>query len=136
LKAPVLGLNLALLLAACQPAPPPAAGEAPRTDTMAPSDMADLGGSAVPDAWIGAWTGPEGTSLKLSKANAGYRLVITNLDGPRDFHGLGVDGSIQFERDGVTESLRASDGKATGMKWLAEKRDCLTVKPGEGYCRD
>ncbi len=30
--------------------------------------------------------------------------------------------------------LRAGDGEATGLKWLADK-DCLIVATGEGYCR-
>ena len=29
-----------------------------------------------------------------------------------------------------------TDGDATGLKYLAGKKDCLTVEPGEGYCRD
>jgi len=43
---------------------------------------------------------------------------------------------VEFERDGIKESLRPTDGNTTGMKWLAGKADCLTVKTGEGYCRD
>jgi hypothetical protein len=31
--------------------------------------------------------------------------------------------------------LRATDGAGTGMKWLADKTDCLVVAPGEGFCR-
>ena len=150
----------ALLLGACQPAPmpPPASGSAPPEDSMAPADVAasapmpppalpppdlepaepvanDLG-TAIADHWVGTWTGPEGTSLKLSKQEVGYELVITSLDGPREFHGIAVDEVLQFEHDGITETLRASNGSATGMKWLAQKEDCLVVKTGEGYCRD
>jgi hypothetical protein len=36
----------------------------------------------------------------------------------------------------VLETLEARNGDETGMKWLAGKTDCLTVKPGEGYCLD
>lgn len=43
---------------------------------------------------------------------------------------------IEFRRDGTNESLRAADRDAAGMKWLAGKKNCLTIKPGEGYCRD
>ena len=35
-----------------------------------------------------------------------------------------------------TETIIATSGKGTGMKWLADKHDCLVIKPGEGYCRD
>jgi hypothetical protein len=34
------------------------------------------------------------------------------------------------------ESIRATDGPATGMKWLSDKSNCLTIRSGEGYCRD
>jgi hypothetical protein len=151
---------LGLLLAGCQQAPPPASGSAPPTDAMAPADMADAGppvaapaalpppdlqaaepvandlGTAIADNWVGTWKGPEGTSLELSKQEVGYEVVITNLDGPRSFHGIAADEVLQFERDGATETVRAGEGPVSGMKWLADKHDCLIVKTGEGYCRD
>ena len=39
-------------------------------------------------------------------------------------------------RDGRAESIAATTGDETGMKWLAGKTNCLTIKVGEGYCRD
>ena len=151
-------LLLALALVACSeaPMPPPGEGTAPKQDSMAPSDVSaqqeampapatpreplepvanDLG-TRIADGWVGSWQGPEGTSLSIAKQEVGYELVITNLDGPRSFHGIAADELIEFERDGRTETLRAGDGAATGMKWLADKRDCLVVRTGEGYCRD
>ena len=92
--------------------------------------------STVTDAWLGRWTGPEGTFLLLAGSNGTYQVTIQNLDGPRVFAGVGVDAQIRFERDGMTELIHATDGAATGMKWLADKSDCLTVHFGEGYCRD
>lgn len=137
-----------LLLAACTPAPmpEPSPGSTSPQDSTAPSDVAardtpaepvanDLG-TAVADGWVGEWKGPEGTSLVITKEQVGYQVVVTNLDGPRTFAGVGAQDVLQFERDGVTETVRAGDGAATGMKWLADKKDCLVVKPGEGYCRD
>jgi hypothetical protein len=47
-----------------------------------------------------------------------------------------LDGRVQFERAGRPEVLRHTDGEATGMKWLADKTNCLTINPGDGYCRD
>jgi hypothetical protein len=154
-------LAFVLLLGACAkaPMPPPAAGDSSPQDAMAPSDVtaADVAappaalpppelapaepvandlGSVVADGWVGTWQGPEGTSLKLVKQEVGYEVTVTNLDGPRDFHGIAAAGVLQFERDGVQETVRAGDGDATGMKWLAGRKDCLVVKAGEGYCRD
>ncbi|HUQ53792.1 MAG TPA: hypothetical protein VM692_16300 [Gammaproteobacteria bacterium] len=91
---------------------------------------------AITDGWLGRWTGPEGTFLLLEGGNGRYDVTIQNLDGPRVFVGSSMGDQIRFERDGVIESIHATDGAATGMKWLAEKSNCLTVRPGEGYCRD
>lgn len=88
------------------------------------------------DKWLGQWNGPEGTFLRLAGGKGKYELTIQNLDGPRNFQGSAVDGQIQFERDGVKESIRATNGAETGMKWLSDKSDCLTIRHGEGYCRD
>ena len=92
--------------------------------------------STATDAWLGRWTGPEGTFLLLEGGNGAYQVTIQNLDGPRVFAGVGVDAQIRFERDGLTELIHATDGAGTGMKWLADKANCLTVRVGEGYCRD
>jgi hypothetical protein len=94
------------------------------------------GASPVTDGWLGRWNGPEGTFVLLERADDGYRVTIQNLDGPRAFPGVVVGEQVQFERDGVAEVVRATDGAATGMKWLADKTNCLTVRYGEGYCRD
>ncbi len=88
------------------------------------------------DKWLGQWNGPEGTFLKLEGGKGKYQVTIQNLDGPRTFSGRAADDEIQFERDGVKETIRATNGVETGMKWLAGKTDCLTIKTGEGYCRD
>jgi hypothetical protein len=91
---------------------------------------------AATDAWAGRWIGPEGTDLELAGANGVYEVTIKDLDAARTFTGSAASDRIEFRRDGVTESIRATNGDATGMKWLAGKANCLTIKPGEGYCRD
>ena len=88
------------------------------------------------DKWLGKWSGPEGTFLELAGGNGKYKVTIQNLDGPRTFQGNAVGDQIEFERNGMKEFLRATNGAATGMKWLSEKSNCLTVRAGEGYCRD
>ena len=90
----------------------------------------------VADKWLGKWSGPEGTFIQLAGGNGKYELTIQNLDGPRTFQGQAVGNHIEFERNGVKESVRATNGAETGMKWLSEKSNCLTVRAGEGYCRD
>ncbi len=33
-------------------------------------------------------------------------------------------------------SYPRGERERTGMKWLLEKRNCLVIKQGEGFCRD
>ena len=52
------------------------------------------------------------------------------------FDGVAKGDTIVFTRPDGPQVLRETEGKDTGLKYLADKTDCLTVKPGEGYCRD
>lgn len=126
----LLCLALASALAGCQDRPAEVAStataNAPDTPKAAPA----------PDRWLGTWNGPEGTFLRLAGGGGTYDITVRNLDGPRTFKGTAVGDRIEFERDGTKESVRATGGVETGMKWLSEKKDCLTVRSGEGYCRD
>ncbi|MES3041090.1 MAG: hypothetical protein V4730_08060 [Pseudomonadota bacterium] len=110
-----------------------------RNSSSAPVIAANsLSATPVPvaDKWLGKWSGPEGTFLQLAGGNGKYEVTIQNLDGPRTFQGSAAGNQIAFERNGVKEFLRATNGAGTGMKWLSDKSDCLTVRVGEGYCRD
>jgi hypothetical protein len=100
------------------------------TNIAAPADR---------DAWIGRWKGVEGTYLAISKGDGPgrYKLEMQyTLDDKGDFGGAGSEQGIVFHRPDGDQVLRATDGDATGLKYLAGKKDCLTVKQGEGYCRD
>jgi hypothetical protein len=55
------------------------------------------------------------------------------LDG---YEGVATAGGIRFPRNGKTESIHAGNGEDTGMKWLLDKKNCLIIKYGEGFCRD
>jgi hypothetical protein len=100
------------------------------------SMSAPASGSAQTDSWAGRWTGVEGTYLEISGGNGSYEITIKDLDTARTFKGSAVGDHIEFQRDDARESLRATNGDETGMKWLAGKTNCLTIKAGEGYCRD
>jgi len=97
------------------------------------SSIKEVGG---PDSWLGRWEGPEGTYLRLAKNGDKYVVEIQDLDGPKTFEGFADGHRIRFTRDGKTEFISAGDGQATGMKWLAEKKNCLLTKLGEGWCRN
>ncbi|MES2318904.1 MAG: hypothetical protein V4631_15595 [Pseudomonadota bacterium] len=88
------------------------------------------------DRLVGQWNGPEGTFLQLAGVSGKYAITIRNLDRARTFQARGSDDAILFERDGKEETIRRTDGAGTGMKWLREKKNCIVIQPGEGYCRD
>jgi hypothetical protein len=125
------GCAAALSIAGCGERGTPVAGPASAASTVPTSPA-----RAETDAWLGQWTGPEGTFLRVDGGQGRYDITIRNLDGPRSFRGSADGPRIRFERDGVPEALQATDGAGTGMKWLAGKSNCLTVRPGEGYCRE
>lgn len=109
------------------------------TDSVAAPDNA---GAALPtDDWVGRWTGPEGLFLDIQPAPDGkpghYALANKdNLDREATYSGLADGATIRFVRDGRDLAIRPGTGAETGFKYLADKQDCLIVKPGEeGYCR-
>ncbi|RYY26048.1 MAG: hypothetical protein EOP62_11230 [Sphingomonadales bacterium] len=151
-------LTLALALAACSTADNAAdqlGNTAEATGDVlvnAGEDMASITGNAAADignavsdattghdAWVGRWTGVEGTYLNITKAALPdhYKLEMQyTLDSKGTYDGTGTKEGITFTRPDGKQLLAASDGDATGLKWLAGKKDCLKVKDGEGYCRD
>jgi hypothetical protein len=91
--------------------------------------------NARTDHWLGKWIGPEGTFLELSKHGNKYVLKINSLDGPATYEGISVGDHIEFQRDGRNESIHAGNGVDTDMKWLLDKKNCLFIKKGQGFCR-
>ncbi len=123
----LLAVVMSLLLVSCSKDPDP---------KVKPAPVDAVSNTAVTDQWTGQWQGPEGTFLKISGDHGRYDLTIQSLDGPTHYAGQGIDNQITFERDGVKESIHASNGEQTGMKWLVDKSNCLTIRLGEGFCRD
>lgn len=120
-------LASASLLAACQDKAPEPGASSTISSTATP---------LTTEAWLGKWHGPEGTFIDISGGNGTYAITIKDLDGSTHYQGTGMGTQITFERNGTTETLQASTGADTGMKWLANKSDCLRVREGEGWCRD
>lgn len=104
------------------------------------SDVAERADDiARADGWIGRWRGVEGLNLVIARADAPGRYTLEmqySLDQKGSFEGTATAEGIAFTRPDGEQVLKATDGDATGLKWLAGKKDCLTVKSGEGYCRD
>lgn len=90
--------------------------------------------------YLGRWRGVEGLNLVVSpRAGADDAVSLAmqwSLDDKGTYDGKVTAEGIAFERNGARQVLRPSDGAATGLKYLDGKKDCLTVTPGEGYCRD
>ena len=85
----------------------------------------------------GRWIGPEGTYMEITQVGpTAYKIAIKDLDAVTVYDAIPAPGGIQFTRNNTIYTLGRGSGPHTGMKWLAEKKDCVIVKPGEGYCRD
>ena len=124
-----LGVALSVVvLFGCSERSPAPASNAPQPSVTEPEPATDN--------WLGQWNGPEGTFLRLEGGKGKYVITIQDLDGPKTYQGTSAGNQVQFERNGATETIRATNGAETGMKWLSEKSNCLTIRPGEGYCRD
>jgi hypothetical protein len=130
-------LAVTVLFGACQDhkftAEPPVTG----TSSAPPSsEIPPAGGSVSAEKWLGKWNGPEGTFLVLSLNGNRYLVKIQSLDSLDTYEGVATVDGIQFTRNGKTESIHAGNGEDTGMKWLLDKKNCLIIKYGEGFCRD
>jgi hypothetical protein len=128
---------LALTLTACEKAAAPvASGE--QTADVASADangLADV--SSIAD-WTGKWNGPEGMYADISQSLDGKIMLEmqSDLDTKGSYEGTKTSEGISFSRGDETLVLKKSSGDATGLKYLAGKKDCVIVKSGEGYCRD
>jgi hypothetical protein len=110
----------------------PSSGASPSSSPNPASSAA----SNLADQWLGKWIGPEGTFLVLAKNSNQYVVEIHSLDGAATYEGTVVGDRIEFQRGGKSESIHAGNGQDTGMKWLLDKKNCLIIRTGEGFCRD
>jgi len=111
----------------------------PSSAVSTPSDNQTTARSHVnnlTDQWLGQWNGPEGTFLLVSKNGDKYVVEVHSLDGSATYAGVAAGDHIIFKRDGKSETIRTGSGAETGMKWLLERKNCLIIKAGEGFCRD
>lgn len=88
------------------------------------------------DSMVGKWSGPEGTYLNIAKKGEKYSIEIANLDGPKTYEGTAKGDTIEFTRDGKTETVKTATGAETGMKGFDKETNCLVVNKGkEGFCK-
>ncbi|MFT4090636.1 MAG: hypothetical protein QM645_07885 [Asticcacaulis sp.] len=110
--------------------------EPPLPPEAAAISVAASSAATVGSDFVGRWNGPEGTYAEITALGRGYEVSLQNLDGLRSFKGSVEGDGIRIERDGEALLVVHGSGMDTGMKWLMDKRDCIVVKTGEGYCRD
>ena len=119
----------------CENRVTPANSSSEASPSSKPTPAASVA-SNVPDQWLGKWIGPEGTFLVLAKNGNKYVVQIHSLDGAATYEGTSSGDLIEFQRGGKTESIHAGSGQDTGMKWLLDKKNCLIIQTGEGFCRN
>jgi hypothetical protein len=91
---------------------------------------------AQTDKWMGKWNGPGETWLTLEPQGNRYLITIRSNESLSTYEGRPATHRITFERFSVKESIRPGSAKEAGVAALADKGDCLVVKPGEAYCKD
>lgn len=123
---------------AAEPATPPAANQAlPKPQASGGPEPVAVSDPADAERYGGRWIGVEGMFMEVTPREDG-RFDIEmqyDLDHRAKVVGYSTGNGLAFPRDGQLLVARPTDGDATGLKYLAGKATCLTVKPGEGYCR-
>jgi hypothetical protein len=118
------------LLAACSPKSTETESAAPPVETakMAPP---------ATDAWLGKWIGVEGNTLQIEVGAAPGEYAITEgtLDGVLHYTGQAQGDLIATTNGGKSETIRSGAGADTGLKYLADKQNCLVIESGRGFCR-
>ncbi|MBB3695467.1 hypothetical protein [Sphingomonas sp. BK580] len=111
-----------------------------KSDATSHSPAASPSEGRSREGYVGRWRGVEGLNLVVSPRGSDDKAVSLamqwSLDDKGTYDGEVTADGIAFRRAGARELLRPTDGAATGLKYLDGKRDCLTVRSGEGYCRD
>ena len=88
------------------------------------------------DTLLGRWTGEGGAYLNVAKKGEKFVIEIANLDGPKTFEGTAKGDTIEFTRNGKTETIKAATGAETGMKGFERETNCVVVTKGsEGFCK-
>jgi hypothetical protein len=126
------------LISACKKAEQAPANDTATSNESAPAPAGPAPATIDSASWAGKWTGPEGMYLTVTPGSDGKITLEmqSDLDTKATYKGTATADGISFKRGEETLTLKQSTGDQTGLKYLADKKDCLMVKSGEGYCRD
>lgn len=115
------------------------------TPTPAISPEVANPGEAAVQKLRGRWDGAEGSYLSVTEKMGSdgqqqrprkFEIEIMNNGKAEKFDGTAKDGTIEFIRNGRTETLKAATGADTGMKGFDKEANCVVVtKAGEGFCK-
>lgn len=136
----------ALGAVACEPkneVKPPATPAPVSTASPAASPVASPTGSPAAtgngkvESLVGHWTGGDAaSSLNITKKGDKFSIEITGADGMKSFDGTAKGDTIEFTRNGKTETLKAATGSETGVKALEKETNCVVITKGkEAFCR-
>lgn len=86
--------------------------------------------------WVGKWEGVEESWMEiLQRPDGTFTIRVVGLEGEMTARGIPNGKVIEFYQLGAKKSIRFGNGEDTGLKWLADKKECLIIAEGEGYCR-
>lgn len=128
------------LLALCVSALTACSPPAQQADAPSAAPLEDIQAKMIPpptDAWLGKWIGVEGNYLEIGVGGAPgvYSLTEGTLDGVKNYVGTGKALTIEFQEAGKTYTIRPGSGSETGLKYLADKTNCLVIELSRGFCR-
>ena len=116
--------------------PGPAASASPANSPVTAPSGSPVASATKLDALTGRWTGEGGAYLNVIKKGDKFSVEIANLDGPKTFEGTAKGETIEFTRNGKTETIKAASGAETGMKGFEKETNCVVVTKGsEGFCK-
>jgi hypothetical protein len=88
------------------------------------------------DSLVGRWTGEGGAYLNVARKGEKFSIEIANVGGPKTFEGTAKGDTIEFTRNGKTETVKDATGAETGVKGFEKETDCVVVTKGsEGFCK-
>ena len=85
---------------------------------------------------VGRWSGADNAYLNISKKGDKYTIEIAGSAGAKTYEGTAKGDTIEFTRDGKTETIKAGSGVDTGLKGFEKETNCVVVTKGkEGFCK-
>ena len=98
--------------------------------------------NANTDHFLGRWMGVEGNLVDIIPSKNRYRVMVVNNNNPEgdgrftEYAGTVLGNELQISIGKQKKLISFTDGPGSGMKYLADKNNCIKIEGGDGYCRD